>query len=60
MYLSTGYLAHPDMKRFFINDSTLFSPPSPHAHCTTAGIGAGVQLLLKFQLSAISSPAISV
>merc|ERR1712022_85424 len=25
MYLSTGYLAHPDMKRFALDDATLFT-----------------------------------
>ena len=40
MYLTTGYLAHPDMKRFEINDSTLFLPPNPFAWATAAGIGA--------------------
>ena len=40
MYLSSGYLAHPDMKRFEINDSTLFLPPNPFAWTTAAGIGA--------------------
>ena len=29
--MSIGYLAHPDMKRFELNDSTLFSPPRPDA-----------------------------
>merc|ERR1740130_857707 len=28
---STGYLQHPDMKRFGINDSTFFQPPRPTA-----------------------------
>ena len=40
MYLSSGYLTHPDMKRFEINDSTLFLPPNPFAWTTAAGIGA--------------------
>ena len=40
MYLSTGYLMHPDMKRFEINDSTLFLPPNPFAWATAAGMGA--------------------
>ena len=40
MYLSTGYLMHPDMKRFQINDSTLFLPPNPFAWATAAGMGA--------------------
>ena len=30
--LSTGYLEHPDMKRFDINDSHLFAPPRPDAY----------------------------
>ena len=29
MPMSTGYLTHPDMKRFEINDSTVFVPPRP-------------------------------
>ena len=29
MPYSTGYLQHPDMKRFSLNDSTLFVPPNP-------------------------------
>ena len=27
--MSTGFLQHPDMKRFEINDSTVFVPPRP-------------------------------
>ena len=30
--MSTGYLAHPDMKRFELDDATLFVPPRPDAH----------------------------
>ena len=29
MPMSTGYLTHPDMKRFELNDSTVFVPPRP-------------------------------
>ena len=29
--LSTGYLDHPDMKRFELNDATFFAPPRPDA-----------------------------
>ena len=29
--LSSGFLAHPDMKRFELNDATLFVPPRPNA-----------------------------
>jgi hypothetical protein len=29
MHYSTGYLAHPDMKRFQINTPYLFVPPNP-------------------------------
>ena len=32
MPMSTGYLTHPDMKRFEINDSTVFVPPRPDVH----------------------------
>ena len=35
MMLSTGYLAHPDAKRFGMNDSTLLVPPRPNAWATT-------------------------
>ena len=27
--LSAGFLTHPDMKRFALNDATLFVPPRP-------------------------------
>ena len=37
---STGYLAHPDMKRFGISDSTLFTPPRPGAWANALGLGA--------------------
>ena len=42
-FFSTGYLAHPDMKLFALNDSTLFVPPRPDVFATALGIGAGVQ-----------------
>merc|ERR1711907_630369 len=29
--MSTGYLAHPDMKRFALDDATLYVPPRPDA-----------------------------
>merc|ERR1712100_293984 len=38
MALSTGYLLHPDMKRFGINDSTLFVPPNPAVYANAASI----------------------
>ena len=41
LMMSTGYLMHPDMKRFGINDSTLFVPPNPFVHAQAAGLGAG-------------------
>ena len=41
MPYSTGYLEHPDMKRFGISDSTLFVPPRPSAWVTAMGIGMG-------------------
>ena len=37
--MSTGYLAHPDMKRFALNDSTLFVPPAPWAFVSGASLG---------------------
>ena len=40
MYFTTGYLAHLDMKRFEINDSTIFLPPNPFAWTTAAVIGS--------------------
>ena len=43
MPYSTGYLQHPDMKRFGINDCTLFVPPNPAAFVSIMGIGAGVE-----------------
>ena len=39
---STGMLAHPDMKRFAINDPTLFVPPRPSAFANTMIAGAGI------------------
>ena len=36
---STGYLTHPDMKRFALNDSTLFVPPRPDVAITAFSIG---------------------
>ena len=36
---STGYLAHPDMKRFALNDSTLFVPPRPDVAVSAFTIG---------------------
>ena len=36
---STGYLAHPDMKRFALNDSTLFVPPRPDSAITALTLG---------------------
>ena len=35
---STGYLQHPDMKRFGINDSTFFQPPRPTAWANALGV----------------------
>ena len=39
--MSTGYLQHPDMKRFALNGSELFVPPNPAVWTTAMGIGAG-------------------
>merc|ERR1712080_634067 len=41
-FVSTGFLAHPDMKFFALNDSALFVPPTPTALASAEGIGAGV------------------
>ena len=38
--MSTGYLQHPDMKKFGLNDSTLFVPPRPSAWAAMMGVGA--------------------
>ena len=38
--MSTGYLAHPDMKRFGLDDSTLFTPPRPNAFMNAISMGA--------------------
>merc|ERR1711935_746787 len=43
MPLSTGYLAHPDLKRFALNDSTLFVPPRPDAAITALSMGLAGQ-----------------
>merc|ERR1711998_676128 len=40
--MSAGYLTHPDMKRFGINDSTLFVPPNPAVYACVANM-AGAQ-----------------
>ena len=37
--MSQGYLSHPDMKRFNIQDCTLFSPPRPNAWVTAMSLG---------------------
>ena len=37
--MSTGYLQHPDMKRFGINDSTVFVPPRPTAFASALNMG---------------------
>tara|TARA_B110000503_G_C6946290_1_gene329098 strand:+ start:350 stop:697 length:348 start_codon:yes stop_codon:yes gene_type:complete len=39
LFMSTGYLTHPDMKRFALNDSTLFVPPRPNVWASAMGIG---------------------
>ena len=31
LMLSSGYLEHPDMKRFELNDATAYLPPRPTA-----------------------------
>lgn len=40
MPMSTGYLTHPDMKRFAINDSTAFIPPRPDVAAGVASVAA--------------------
>ena len=47
--MSTGFLEHPDMKRFNLCDSTLFAPPRPNAWANafpncTFGLGAAPQI----------------
>ena len=37
--MSTGYLAHPDMKRFGLDDSTLFVPPRPNVFMNALTMG---------------------
>ena len=37
---STGFLQHPDLKRFKIGDVTFYVPPRPDVHATAAGVGA--------------------
>lgn len=37
--LSTGYLSHPDMKRFELNDATAFLPPRPTAFAQNLAAG---------------------
>ena len=39
MPMSIGYLTHPDMKRFGINDATFFVPPRPDVAITAATVG---------------------
>ena len=39
--MSTGYLQHPDMKRFQLNDSTLFVPPNPFVWATALSLSQG-------------------
>ena len=38
--MSTGYLEHPDMKRFNLCDSTLFVPPRPNVWVNPIAFGA--------------------
>ena len=37
--MSTGYLSHPDMKRFGLDDSTVFVPPRPNAFMNALSMG---------------------
>ena len=37
--LSSGFLQHPDMKRFELNDATLFVPPRPNAFAQSVAAG---------------------
>ena len=37
--MSTGYLQHPDMKRFNLDDSTLFVPPRPSVWANALAMG---------------------
>ena len=39
--MSSGYLEHPDMKRFELNDATAFLPPRPTAWAQN--LAAGIQ-----------------
>ena len=42
MPMSTGYLQHPDMKRFGLSDSTLFVPPNPMVWAAVMGMSTPV------------------
>ena len=46
--LSIGYLNHPDMKRFMINDATLFAPIRPDAAPGAATAGSSVPSFADF------------
>ena len=39
LMLSSGFLQHPDMKRFELNDATLFVPPRPNAFAQSLAAG---------------------
>ena len=38
--MSTGYLQHPDMKRFGLDDATLFVPPRPSVWANALAFGS--------------------
>ena len=50
LFMSIGYLQHPDMKRFNIQDCTLFAPPRPNASATAMALG-------MFSTAAVQTPA---
>merc|ERR1711988_274366 len=51
MYLSTGYLAHPHMNGFALDDATLFAPPRPDAWAQNQLGGALLQLSPHSEIS---------
>ena len=47
-FVSTGYLQHPDMKKFGISDSSLFVPPNPAAWATFGAAAASASAVPSF------------
>ena len=49
-FMSIGQLQHPDLKRFGIDDSTLFAPPRPNAWANAFAFGT-------FGMAAVQAPS---